>query len=56
VNILIAYVAITDKEALEAFHTLTKTEGILPALESSHAVAYGIKLAKELGWRFQRNI
>ena len=43
------YVAITDKEALDAFHTLTKIEGILPALESSHAVAYGIKLAKELG-------
>ncbi len=43
------YVAITDDEALEAFHTLTKVEGILPALESSHAVAYGIKLAKELG-------
>ncbi len=43
------YVAITDDEALEAFHTLTKTEGILPALESSHAVAYAIKLAKTLG-------
>ncbi len=43
------YVAITDEEALEAFHTLTKVEGILPALESSHAVAYAIKLAKQLG-------
>jgi tryptophan synthase beta chain len=43
------YVAIADDEALEAFHTLTRVEGILPALESSHAVAYGIKLAKELG-------
>ncbi|SMM99561.1 Tryptophan synthase beta chain [uncultured Candidatus Thioglobus sp.] len=43
------YVAITDKEALEAFHTLTRIEGILPALESSHAVAYGIKLAKKIG-------
>jgi tryptophan synthase beta chain len=43
------YVAITDKEALDAFHTLTRVEGILPALESSHAVAYGIKLAQELG-------
>ncbi|MBT4746787.1 MAG: tryptophan synthase subunit beta, partial [Candidatus Thioglobus sp.] len=42
------YVAITDKEALDAFHTLTKVEGILPALESSHAVAYGIKLAQTL--------
>lgn len=43
------YVAITDKEALAAFHTLTKVEGILPALESAHAVAYGAKLAKKLG-------
>jgi tryptophan synthase beta chain len=43
------YKAITDKEALEGFHTLTKVEGILPALESSHAVAYGMKLAKKLG-------
>ncbi|SFV86185.1 Tryptophan synthase beta chain [hydrothermal vent metagenome] len=43
------YVGITDEEALEAFHILTKVEGILPALESSHAVAYGIKLAQELG-------
>jgi tryptophan synthase beta chain len=42
------YVAITDEDALEAFHTLTKVEGILPALESSHAVAYGMKLAQEL--------
>ncbi|VVM20378.1 Tryptophan synthase beta chain (EC [uncultured Gammaproteobacteria bacterium] len=40
--------AITDKEALDAFHMLTKVEGILPALESSHAVAYGIKLAQEM--------
>jgi tryptophan synthase beta chain len=43
------YVSITDAEAIEAFHTLTKVEGILPALESSHAIAYGIKLAKKLG-------
>lgn len=43
------YVAITDKEALDAFHLLTQKEGILPALESSHAVAYSIKLAKKLG-------
>ncbi|MBE8190210.1 MAG: tryptophan synthase subunit beta [Candidatus Thioglobus sp.] len=43
------YVAITDEEALEAFHTLTKIEGILPALESAHALAYGIKLATEMG-------
>jgi tryptophan synthase beta chain len=39
------YVGITDKEALEAFHHLCRTEGIIPALESSHAVAYGMKLA-----------
>ena len=43
------YVAITDKEALKAFHLLNKTEGIMPALESSHAVAYSLKLAKKLG-------
>jgi len=44
-----SYVGITDDEALAAFHRLARTEGILAALESSHAVAYGIKLAKELG-------
>jgi tryptophan synthase beta chain len=43
------YAAITDMEALEAFHELTRTEGIMPALESSHAVAYAKKLARELG-------
>ena len=43
------YVAIDDEEALAAFHALTRTEGIIPALESSHAVAYAIKLARELG-------
>ena len=42
------YVSVTDEEALEAFFKLSKTEGIIPALESSHAVAYGIKLAKKL--------
>ncbi|MGI6685281.1 MAG: tryptophan synthase subunit beta [Bacillota bacterium] len=42
------YVAITDKEAIEAFRELSRTEGIIPALESSHAVAQGIKLAKSL--------
>ncbi len=42
------YVTVTGKEALEAFQTLSKVEGIIPALESSHAVAHGIKLAKEL--------
>jgi tryptophan synthase beta chain len=39
------YVGITDKEALAAFHHLCQTEGIIPALESSHAVAYAMKLA-----------
>ena len=43
------YVAINDDEALQAFHALTRIEGIMPALESSHALAYGAKLAKELG-------
>ncbi|WDV45621.1 tryptophan synthase subunit beta [Clostridiaceae bacterium M8S5] len=42
------YVAITDEEALEAFSLLSRTEGIIPALESSHAIAYGVKLAKKL--------
>ena len=39
------YVGITDVEALSAFHRLCRTEGIIPALESSHAVAYAMKLA-----------
>ena len=42
------YLGVTDDEALAAFHTLARTEGILPALESSHAVAQAIKLAREL--------
>ena len=42
------YVGITDKEALAAFHYLCRTEGIIPALESSHAFAYAMKLAKEM--------
>ena len=48
------YVSITDKEALAAFHTLTEIEGILPALESAHAVAYGIKLAQQ--WSSDKTI
>jgi tryptophan synthase beta chain len=39
------YVGITDAEALSAFHRLCRTEGIIPALESSHAVAYAMQLA-----------
>ncbi|HVH35146.1 MAG TPA: tryptophan synthase subunit beta [Tahibacter sp.] len=42
------YLGVTDAEALAAFHELARTEGILAALESSHAVAQGIKLAREL--------
>ncbi|MPS48805.1 tryptophan synthase subunit beta [Methylobacillus sp.] len=42
------YVAVTDDEAMEAFHTLCRTEGIIPALESSHALAYAMKLAKTM--------
>jgi len=42
------YLSITDQEALQAFHTLTRVEGILPALESSHALAYAAKLAPTL--------
>lgn len=42
------YAAIKDEEALDAFLLLSKTEGIIPALESAHAVAYAIKLAKSL--------
>ncbi len=43
------YVAVTDDEAIEAFHLLTRVEGIMPALESSHAIAYSGRLARELG-------
>lgn len=42
------YAAITDEEALDAFRMLTRVEGIMPALESSHAVAHAIKVAKEM--------
>jgi len=42
------YVSVTDDEALNAFHTLTRMEGIMPALESAHAVAYAMKLAPTL--------
>jgi tryptophan synthase beta chain len=42
------YVAVTDAEALRGFHELTRTEGIMPALESSHALAYTAKLAPTL--------
>lgn len=42
----VTYDSITDDEALSAFQLLSKTEGIIPALESAHAVAYAVKLAK----------
>ena len=42
------YVAINDDEAMTAFHSLCKTEGIIPALETSHALAYAEKLAKTM--------
>ena len=42
------YKSATDKEALEAFHELSRVEGIIPALETSHAVAYTIKLAAQM--------
>ena len=43
------YVAITDDEAVEAFEYLSRTEGIIPAIESSHALAYAMKLAPTMG-------
>jgi tryptophan synthase beta chain len=42
------YVAVTDAEALHAFHELCRCEGIIPALESAHAVAHAMKLARSL--------
>ncbi|MCW8926009.1 MAG: tryptophan synthase subunit beta [Xanthomonadales bacterium] len=42
------YVSATDEEALGAFHQLTRLEGIMPALESAHALAYGFKLASDM--------
>ena len=44
----VTYTAINDDEALHAFRTLTRVEGIIPALESSHAVAYAMNLAKKM--------
>jgi tryptophan synthase beta chain len=43
-----SYVSVTDEEALEGFTVLTREEGILPALESSHAIAHVLKLAPTL--------
>lgn len=44
----VEYVAVTDDEAMIAFHSLTRIEGIIPALESSHALAYAMKLAPQM--------
>ena len=43
------YVAVTDAEAVDAFELLSRTEGIIPAIESAHAVAYAAKIAPEMG-------
>ncbi|MBI2886549.1 MAG: tryptophan synthase subunit beta [Chloroflexi bacterium] len=43
------YVAVTDQEAMDGFQLLCRTEGIIPALESAHAVAYAARLAAQLG-------
>jgi tryptophan synthase beta chain len=43
------YVTVTDEEAVEAFHLLSKTEGVLPALECSHALAHVVKMAPSMG-------
>jgi tryptophan synthase beta chain len=44
----VTYATVTDDEALAAFTLLCRTEGIIPALESAHAVAYAVKLAPNL--------
>lgn len=43
------YVAVTDEEAVNAFEYLSRTEGIIPAIESAHAVAHAVKLAPAMG-------
>ena len=45
----VKYDTATDEEAIDAFFKLSRYEGIIPALESSHAVAYAMKRAKEMG-------
>jgi tryptophan synthase beta chain len=44
----VIYKACTDEQAIQAFMTLSKREGIIPALESAHAISYGMKLAKNM--------
>ena len=43
------YVAVTDDEAVDAFEYLSRIEGIIPAIESAHAIAYAMKLAPTMG-------
>jgi tryptophan synthase beta chain len=43
------YMPVTDDEAVDAFELLSRTEGIIPAIESAHAVSYAVRLAKEMG-------
>src|SRR6185503_3160515 len=45
----VEYSSVSDAEALDAFRLLSQLEGILPALESAHAVAHGVKVARDLG-------
>lgn len=45
----VKYDVVDDEETIDAFYTLSRLEGIIPAIESSHAVAYAIKLAKKMG-------
>ena len=44
----VKYIAVTDEDALASFHLLSETEGIIPALESAHAIAYSVRLAREM--------
>jgi len=44
----VEYTSVSDTEALEAFQILSKLEGIIPALESAHAIAHGLKVASEM--------
>ena len=45
----VKYDVVSDVETIDAFFELSRMEGIIPAIESSHAVAYGMKLAKRMG-------
>ena len=45
----VEYVAVTDDEAVDAFEYLSRTEGIIPAIESAHAVAHAMKIAPSMG-------